>query len=232
VDCVQTAMPDLSGARLHVPIELVAGSEPFELGDEFTTAGGTTYQASALSFFLSHAFLIDAEGGRVPALFSDPDGVPRPYDLLLVNADALEPLSLDLLAPVAAYESLELGVGVPPECNHIDPTRSVFPLNASSGLHWDWAQGYMFIRVEGSVKSGEDWASFSYHVGFDEVYRVVTLVGDLNTLSDRGARLIVDVNRLLEGTTSTSGGVHLMPVPEFADHFATSGVLDLAPPAP
>lgn len=228
--CVADAPVDPAFVPLHLPLELVAGTTPFVAGEEFTTEGGTKVRAGIVAFFLSRAVLISSTGERVPARFADPAGVPRPYDLLLVNSmDATLP-SVDLLARPGSYASLELGIGVPQACNHGDPTRAVFPLNASSGLYWTWATGYMFIRIEGQVESDDGWASFLYHVGFDAAYRTVTLTSPLSVpVSATAPRLRVDVSRALAGTTTADTGLHVEPDFDFADRFAAPGTLALAP---
>jgi hypothetical protein len=227
--CAKTVEPEPSSVAFHLPVEFVAETSPLELGAEVPRAEDGAYRAAAVAFFLSRATLIDGSGARVPARFVDAGGSPRPYDLLLVRAEDPAP-AVDLLAPAGDYRALELGVGVPSECNHIDPTLAVFPLNASSGHYWNWATGYIFLRVEGQfeAETGE-WTPFSFHVGFDEAYRTITLTGDLTVPTTTAPRIVVDVSRLLEGLSASREGLHLVPELEFADRFAEPGTVALEP---
>jgi hypothetical protein len=212
----------------HFPVELVAGTTPFTAGAEFTTDRGNTYRAGIVAFFLSRAVLISATGERVPAQFADAAGLPRPYDLHLVNSMDPASFALDLRAKAGSYAALELAVGVPPECNHIDATAAVYPLNASTGFHWDWATGYLFIRAEGQFQANDAWSNFQYHVGFDEAFRTVPLASSITVPAPAASpRLVLDVNRLLEG--DAEGGLHVVADLEFADQFAAPGTLSLRP---
>jgi hypothetical protein len=227
--CVTTVEPEPSSVALRLPVEFVTDTAPLELGVEVPRSEDGAYRASAVAFFLSRATLIDGAGTRVPARFADAGGSPRPYDLLLVRAEDPAP-AVDLLAPAGNYRALELGVGVPGDCNHIDPTLAVFPLNASSGHYWNWATGYIFIRVEGQfeAETGE-WTPFSFHVGFDDAYRTITLTGDLAVPATAAPRIVVDVSHLLEGLSASREGLHLVPELEFADRFAGPGTVALEP---
>lgn len=227
--CPQTISLDATAAPLHLPISLVAAGAPLALGQKVVTAGGGAYLPGVVSFFVSEAVLTTATGERVPAHFTDSAGVPRPYDVLLVNASEPSSLALDLRAPAGTYTSLALGIGLPPACNHGDPTQAVFPLNASTGLYWTWATGYMFIRIEGQIAAGDTMTPFTYHVGFDDLYRTVVFAHAL-TLPSTGidSRIVLDLDRVM-AKSDAAGDLTLASEPEVADRFAAPGTLALMP---
>jgi hypothetical protein len=227
-ECLQTRSADPAATLLHVPIELVAGGKPFELGGSYPLDAGE-YSVSALAFFLSNATLLLGDGSRVPARFADPGGAPRPYDLHLVTAADPTSLSVDLLAPPGDYKALELGVGVPQGCNRGDPTRAVYPLNASTGMYWTWATGYMFIRVEGSTLQSSAVRSFAYHVGLDIAYRSVALNTPFSMPTATPPRLVLDVTRVMASADDPGGGMHTTSDLAVAERFAAEGTLVLSP---
>lgn len=67
-----------------------------------------------------------------------------------------------------------LGVGI---VNHNDPSafpiESVLNTNNSSGMHWDWSPGYIFMKVEGKLDTIADGNplfdhNIIFHIGKDE----------------------------------------------------------------
>jgi hypothetical protein len=226
--CPERESADPAATLLRVPIELMAGGQPFELGASYPLTNGE-YSVSALAFFLSKATLVRTNGERVPARFADPSGALRPYDLHLVAAADPTSLSVDLLAPAGDYQALELGVGVPQGCNHMDPTKAVYPLNASSGMYWTWASGYMFIRLEGATTSGSDVHTFAYHVGFDPVYRSVVLSTPIAMPTTTPPRLVLDVTRVMGPADNPGTSMHASADLAVAERFAAEGTLVLSP---
>lgn len=227
--CPEQVVPAPSGELVHFGVEFVAGSAAFTFGARVDRESDA-YALSMLAFFLSQAVLVREDSTRQPAAFAELNGTPRPYDLHLVRSDDPTSLSVDLLAPPGTYSALELGIGVPSSCNFRDPTSAVFPLNASTGMYWSWATGYMFIRMEGARGTGETLANFFHHVGFDEAFRTVTLTATFTVPSSTSApKLVLDLNRLVPVETELDGGVHFIPDLEVADVFAAPGGITLAP---
>ena len=228
--CPVSTSIEPAAASLHLPIELVAGEAPLVLGQEFVTQGGGGYVPGVVSFFVSQVVLTSAAGERVPAHLTDAAGSPRPYDVMLVNAGDPTSLALDVRAPAGAYTALELGIGLPPACNHGDPTQAVFPLNASTGFYWTWATGYMFIRIEGQLTAGAALTPFSYHVGFDDLYRAIVLTHPFSLPStDMSQRITFDLNRVMAAANAAPGDLALATELEVADRFATPGTLAVRP---
>jgi cytochrome c peroxidase len=106
--------------------------------------------------------------------------------------------------PAGAYDLIRFHVGVPPEENHADPATFAagHPLNPIvNGLHWSWQGGYVFLAIEGNwlPRGGASPAApggYSWHLATDPLLTIVELPVRLNPADDRGAILVLNVDRL------------------------------------
>jgi cytochrome c peroxidase len=76
--------------------------------------------------------------------------------------------------PAETFRAIRLNLGVGPEVNHADPAQlpadhALHPV--TSGMHWGWATGYIFLALEGRWQQDNAPAGilggFSYHLGND-----------------------------------------------------------------
>lgn len=164
-----------------------------------TSANGQVHQFSELKYVISNIRLIKADGTEIPYHVNDLD-----KGATVVNQAKLSSLDYTLAdIPVGEYKQLKFGFGVKQELNTLDQFR--FPVfYAAAGandtqMHWQWATGYRFAKLEGFYESNHQ--KFTIHTGSTlngksgqpdtyvqgvDAYRDITL--DLNT------RLVVGGN--------------------------------------
>ena len=115
--------------------------------------------------------------------------------------------------PKGSYRSVRFGIGVEKSANHSDPNRlpPEDPLHPiSSGMHWGWQGGYVFMALEGHWQpdSAPDGllGGFSYHLGNDEHYTMVEIPTALDLTESSVLVLKLDVERLLSGLNIAEDG--------------------------
>ncbi len=91
------------------------------------------------------------------------------------------PVEIYLPVTAGTWDGLSLGLGVPEDLNHSDPTLydGNHPLSVSNGMHWNWTSGYVFLKFEGRYdldpnSTGQFETAYSIHTGFDEVYKEIS----------------------------------------------------------
>ncbi len=84
--------------------------------------------------------------------------------------------------PEGDYIGLQFSVGLPEAINHSDPAQyaSDHPLNPTrNALHWTWAEGYIFLAIEGKYRHSESASAevggYALHMGNDWARTPVTL---------------------------------------------------------
>ncbi len=89
---------------------------------------------------------------------------------------------------------MTFSLGVDSVSNHSDPGLMAPPLGYT-GVYWTWAQGYLFLTIDGLYDSNGDGvvgsgdAGMSYHCGMDELYTLRTL--EVHTDADNGGNLVL-----------------------------------------
>lgn len=73
--------------------------------------------------------------------------------------------------PEGNYKGIEFMIGLKQDVNTEDPaqyavTHPLSPL--LNGMHWSWAEGYIFLAMEGTFEAGEESGAFTYHLAFEE----------------------------------------------------------------
>ncbi|MEZ4987178.1 MAG: MbnP family protein [Saprospiraceae bacterium] len=90
--------------------------------------------------------------------------------------------------PAAKYNRIKLGLGLAPDLNATQPGdyQAGHPLTEN---YWSWALGYVFAKIEANAdvnRDGQFDNGLTYHMGKDELYKVITLdkpivISDNNT---------------------------------------------------
>jgi hypothetical protein len=108
-----------------------------------------------------------------------------------------------------AYETIQLGIGVPPALNKKAPQDfpSKNPLSEEA-FYWKAWDSYIFTKTEGAqdtLKNGVFDLQFSYHTGIDEMYRVVDLPKNFKIIDGQTTELNieVDVREILNGKSGS-----------------------------
>lgn len=160
---------------------------------------GRKYRVELLKFYLSNCFLEKQDGTLIPIV-----------DVALVDYALATPLSIDLDVETDNYINLHFAVGLDSLMNASDPAdfESSHPLSIANNTYWSWASKYKFFMLEGRVDSQSDGiadATFSYHSGFNSLYREITVpLNDFNISSD-GAAVLLELN--LESVLNGEAGV-------------------------
>jgi hypothetical protein len=226
--------PITATGRVDVLFQLTVNHDRLTLGSPIAGLTGLEYKLSAFELFLAEPALLDANGQEVKAQIVDPAGKPLPYAIQLFNADDPATQVLRLAAPSGAYSALRFGVGVPADCNAVSATGAVYPLNPDSEMFWAWGSQFLFIRIEGAIRTppATDFTTFFHHVGYDQAYAHVTVPGSISAAEGVSADILsLDVDRLLtggEGTTNVApSGSHSVPEGWLVDNLETQPVFSL-----
>lgn len=124
---------------------------------------GQIHHFSELKYVISNIRLIKADGGEIPYNINDLD-----KGATVVNQ--AKPQTLDYVLhtiPTGEYKQIKFGLGVKTELNTLDQVR--FPkFYAEAGaydteMHWQWATGYRFTKIEGFYDT--DHKEVSIHTG-------------------------------------------------------------------
>ncbi|MAJ98898.1 MAG: hypothetical protein CMD07_06515 [Flavobacteriales bacterium] len=107
-------------------------------------------------------------------------------DVFLIDYSNNMTLLVSFDIPSGVYSNFSFGVGLDSLLNSSDPSSFSYdaPLSISQNTYWNWANKYKFFMVEGRVlNSISDSLTpdiFSYHTGFDTLYR--NIIFNLNSM--------------------------------------------------
>ncbi len=124
------------------------------------------------------------------------------------------PFQLDVKVPAGTWNGVRVGLGLPPELNHTDPSLygSEHPLSVNTGMSWNWANGYKFVLFDGRYNPDPQstaplLAPFSVHTGMDTCYKQVDLFPPLPFTTEANAvtnlTLRIDVDGFLQQGSDT-----------------------------
>lgn len=173
---------------VKLTVKPVWANAPFDKNAVYGSAGGQRVQTTLLKFYLSPLELV--ANGTAQRLFD--------ADLFDVTNGAVQRV---LSIPAGNYQSLRLGLGLPPEINHIalntiDPNA---PTGSNSGMYWSWASMYRFVIFEGHfdndlVATGPLPFNFSLHTGRDTCYRARTFPLPITATGADTTRITINVD--------------------------------------
>ena len=127
------------------------------------------------------------------------------FDFSLEEAQNLE-TEID----TGTYVNLHFSVGLDSITNLSDPAEfeSTHPLSIAQNTYWTWASKYKFFMLEGRIDTSGGWQPnqiFSYHTGFNDSYREVSIPLNnlyLDTTGD-SLQLTLDLDKLINGDMGT-----------------------------
>jgi len=161
-----------------------------------TDAAGTLYKIDQLRFYMGGYRFTDDNGDSVASF-------PEKYHLVNL-ADGGMIRNIGELS--GHLHEVHFGLGVDSVLNHTDPTLVGPPLGVN-GMYWTWAQGYLFLTIDGRWDSTGDGIvgagdePMSYHCGMDTLYTPVTL--HIHTDADQGGNVVIplslDIDALMAG---------------------------------
>jgi len=180
----------------HLSFNTLVNGEQFVLNDTlYEDYLGRKYRVELLKFYLSNWALEKQDGSMVSF------GAVN-----LVDYSSENTLNIDAIIDTGLYVNLHFGVGLDPLMNASDPAdfESSNPLSIAQNTYWSWASKYKFFMFEGRVDTlgGQDPdVIFSYHSGFDTLYREITVnLQDLFITSEADSiALEMDLARVING---------------------------------
>lgn len=147
-------------AQLELRFETHFDGAPLVFGNQwYTLASGERVRFARLKFLLSGIRMVAADStevlGKVPYAYLDPT-----TNLLTARVP---------FAPTQQkFAGVKWEVGIDAAANHMDPNQipanhPLYPIN--NQLHWGWADGFVFVLIEGFyVMNGND-TPFIFHIG-------------------------------------------------------------------
>lgn len=180
---------DCSHAQLNLSFSTKINQDQLVLNDVlYDDYTGRKFRVELLKFYFSNCILEKQDGTLVPLI-----------DVTLVDYASTSPLSIDIDIETGNYINLHFAVGLDSLMNASDPSdfQSSHPLSIANNTYWSWASKYKFFMLEGRVDSQSDGitdATFSYHSGFNNFYREITIpLNDFNITSN-GKDMLLELN--------------------------------------
>ena len=180
---------ECSHAQLNLSFSTNINQDQLVLNDVlYDDYMGRKFRVELLKFYFSNCFLEKQDGSMVPIV-----------DVALVDYASSSPLSIDIDVETGNYINLHFAVGLDSLMNASDPSDfdSSHPLSIANNTYWSWASKYKFFMLEGRVDSQSDGvpnAVFSYHSGFNSLYREITLPLNEFDISSNGGSISLELN--------------------------------------
>tara|TARA_Y100000589_G_scaffold21999_1_gene18339 strand:- start:2409 stop:3152 length:744 start_codon:yes stop_codon:yes gene_type:complete len=180
---------ECSYAPLNLSFNTYVNEDQFVLNNAlYDDYMGRKFRVELLKFYFSNCFLEKQDGSMVPIA-----------DVALVDYASSSPLSIDIDVETGNYINLHFAVGLDSLMNASDPVGfdNSHPLSISNNTYWSWASKYKFFMLEGRVDSQYDGvpnAVFSYHSGFNSLYREITLPLNEFDISSDGGSISLELN--------------------------------------
>ena len=187
-------------APITIDLNAVVAINPLELQNTlYHDYLGRNYKVELLKFYLSNWALEKSNGELIPI-----DGIH------LIDFSSDEKLNIEAEVDTGIYINLHFGIGLDSLTNSSDPAEfeSSHPLSISQNTYWTWASKYKFFMIEGRVDTMDGTnpdLAFSYHTGFDNLYREVSIPLNNLFLDTEGdsLHLELDIDKSLNGTSGT-----------------------------
>nr|WP_311459652.1 MbnP family protein [uncultured Capnocytophaga sp.] len=177
---------DSTPAKVSLQFDHYVGAEKLTLGTDAAgakayTSNGQTLKFSEVKYVITNVVLVKTDGTKVPYHTEDLD--KGGFLINQAKATSLAPVLNDI--PEGDYKGIEFGLGVKKELNNLklqDKFPNFYRLTGefkhSGIMHWEWANGYRFVKLEGwysnptpgKNKKGEDLPAItngelSIHIG-------------------------------------------------------------------
>lgn len=224
--------------RLVLEFKTDASAKAFKQYDTLTNDNGQKYSISLLRFYAGNIRLIKQDGTEFNLKdIALVDFYMNPAD---TNSGVNTRFRFDV--PAADYKGIRFGVGVPENLNGLktnthNPSQypADHPLSDTYSTSWSMAGGgYRFVMMDGRVfKTGSDSSQrYTYHTGFDELYREAEIKRDFSTkaAAENTFTVTLDVNKIFysatgqidmwkEPFTHSVGDVQLALAKKFTENF-------------
>ena len=144
-------------AEVSLQFDNYVGKEKLALGTSASaakayTSNGQTLKFSEVKYVITNVVLVKADGTKVPYHTEDLD--KGGFLINQANTASLTPVLKNI--PEGDYKGIEFGLGVKKELNNLklqDKFPNFYRLTGqfkfSEIMHWEWANGYRFVKLEG-----------------------------------------------------------------------------------
>jgi len=144
-------------AEVSLQFDNYVGTEKLALGASASaakayTSNRQTLKFSEVKYVITNVVLVKADGTKVPYHTEDLD--KGGFLINQANTASLTPVLKNI--PVGEYKGIEFGLGVKKELNNLklqDKFPNFYRLTGqfkfSEIMHWEWANGYRFVKLEG-----------------------------------------------------------------------------------
>ncbi len=158
----------------------------FDTSMTLVDAMGTRFKIDRIRFYIGGFRFVDDTGTPVAAF-------PTKYHLV----DLWEGGMVRTIGQLDGHlHEMTFGLGVDSVLNDTDPTLVEAPLGLS-GMFWTWAEGYLFMTIDGRFDSASDGdeivgtgdPQLSYHCGMDTLFSLKTL--QVHTDAHDGGNVII-----------------------------------------
>ena len=150
--------PELQGnGKIALQFENYVGEEKLTLGAEANaakayTSNGQTLKFSEVKYVITNIVLVKADGTKVSYYNKNLD--KGGFLINQENTSSLSPILNKI--PEGDYKGIEFGLGVKKELNNLslqdkfpDFYRLTGSFKQAQIMHWEWANGYRFVKLEG-----------------------------------------------------------------------------------
>ncbi len=163
-----------------------AGKPVFLDSFRYQTAQQETYALTRISYLLSGFQLEKTDGSRLE--------LPDQYAWIDHQANTHFRLKN---IPEADYKAIHFNVGLDKNSNHLDPAKypADHPLSSLRNLHWNWAEGYIFLAIEGHQLEGKK--GFVYHLANDHNLTPVSISQSIKITNNTHIDLNLDIENLI-----------------------------------
>ena len=176
--------PDGANTVVAMSMAYTHNGAAFDTSMTLTDAAGAPFKLDRIRFYMGGFSFTDDLDSLVAAF-------PEKY--LLV--DLWQGGAIRNIGQLNGHlHEMSFGLGVDSVLNHTDPSLVSAPLGVN-GMFWTWAQGYLFLTVEGRYDSDSsgtvdaDDLPLSYHCGMDTLYTPVEL--HVHTDAEEGGDVVL-----------------------------------------
>jgi hypothetical protein len=155
--------PAATTGSFALNMESRVGADALALNTQsYTKSDGQTFKVTKFKYLLSNVRLLKADGSAY--------AVPESYYLVDANVPASSQIAIANV-PFGEYTGLDFIVGVDAARNSAGAQTGA--LDPGNDLYWDWNQGYIFLKMEGtSPQSGT--SALTFHIGENITRRNIT----------------------------------------------------------
>lgn len=195
----EPAAPTQQFGSLAITFESVVDTLPLVFAKNFVNANGDTFQVTKFNYIISNIMMKNTNNGDF--------GEVRGYHIIRHSSAGSNTFTLSNV-PVGSYKSITFTLGIDSITNASGAKTGELDLAKSGDMYWDWATGYIALKVEGSSpQSGNSSKSITFHCGgyggVNKAQRVInidfgTVTADVKVNATPLVHLAADVNEIFK----------------------------------